>query len=594
MKNRFYGRALKVANNNKVAGNIFRRFAAAEEGNVILIFAFALLALLTAAGVAVDMTRVQAARTKLSGCLDTAGLATISRIGTVPAGQDVNAWAQKQVAKYFWVDCPPNDLDTEKTTVTAQLSADNNLLTLNVVAQEPMRLMKLVGIPFVQVTMHSQVKRTSDNTLEVAMVLDNTGSMGLTLSSQIPTAAKDSKMAALQTAANNFVDILLGNNTAAPANMWVGIVPFAQAVNIGTNNKSWVDFTNAQDYGPTTGLNGSCMSYNGKTASTTPFMMPATSATCYYDNVTPGQYASVPPWGTNNWYGCVSARKGPYDLSDDVPSSKRFPAYYYPSIDSATILSDYGSYPQMSSNFAQMLANPWLTPPTASSSVLKYETPLLPVVSSPPPPDVLRQPQGPNAYCTTPITLMTHDKATLKAGIDAMTPNGNTMIPMGLVWGWHMLSQSWRGTWGGDMGSAGLPYDDNNAIHYKAIVFMTDGFNSFFPGSYSSYGMLKDKQVGTDDQAQAELMLDYRTLDLCNRMKNKGIIIYTIGFGLTDNKTSFAKSGTTPDINGTLLSACASQKADGTPYYYLASSQDGLVQAFQNIARTLLDPRVVK
>ena len=38
------------------------------------------------------------------------------------------------------------------------------------------------------------------------------------------------------------------------------------------------------------------------------------------------------------------------------------------------------------------------------------------------------------------IVPMTHDRGKIEDGIDAMTADGNTVIPEGLAWGWRTLS----------------------------------------------------------------------------------------------------------------------------------------------------------
>jgi hypothetical protein len=67
--------------------------------------------------------------------------------------------------------------------------------------------------------------------LEVALVLDNTGSM-----------AANNKIGALRTSATDLVNILFGDN-ANPEKLKIGIVPFVSSVNIGSAYNSAVDFT---------------------------------------------------------------------------------------------------------------------------------------------------------------------------------------------------------------------------------------------------------------------------------------------------------------------------------------------------------------
>ncbi len=64
---------------------------------------------------------------------------------------------------------------------------------------------------------------------------------------------------------NTLLDILYGGSNTAN-NLWVGVVPFSQAVNIGTGNSGWLDSTYdaTLDFGPTiTGT--SCQGYTGNT-----------------------------------------------------------------------------------------------------------------------------------------------------------------------------------------------------------------------------------------------------------------------------------------------------------------------------------------
>ena len=76
--------------------------------------------------------------------------------------------------------------------------------------------------------------------LELVLVLDNTGSM-----------TQDNKLTSLKTAATTLVNILTGGQNSVPK-LWMGLVPFSQAVNIGTTYTSWMDTTydNTLNWGP--------------------------------------------------------------------------------------------------------------------------------------------------------------------------------------------------------------------------------------------------------------------------------------------------------------------------------------------------------
>ena len=106
----------------------------------------------------------------------------------------------------------------------------------------------------------------ADTQLEIALVLDTTGSMS------------GNKLASLKVAANNLVDQLVTNNDND--NVKLSVVPFAQYVNVGRNNvnANWVDV----------------MPANGRSV--------------------------------NDWNGCVGSRLGRLDQRVDVVGNNAIPA----------------------------------------------------------------------------------------------------------------------------------------------------------------------------------------------------------------------------------------------------------------------------
>ena len=73
---------------------------------------------------------------------------------------------------------------------------------------------------------------------------------------------------------------------------------------------------------------------------------------------------------------------------------------------------------------------------------------------------------------------MTANATTVTNAINAMTAQGNTHIDLGLAWGWRMLSPRWQGLWGGEMNTNSLPLAYNTKGMNKAVVLLTDGFNT--------------------------------------------------------------------------------------------------------------------
>jgi hypothetical protein len=136
---------------------------------------------------------------------------------------------------------------------------------------------------------------------------------------------------------------------------------------------------------------------------------------------------------------------------------------------------------------------------------------------------------GINSRCPeSEILPLTSNRATLQDHIDDLEADYGTMTNVGLTWGWRTISENWQGKWDGDVEPA--DYDDADTV--KAIVFMTDGVADWGPGWYSAYGHLAEGRLGTTNETQAEQEIDDRLLQSCTVAKADGIEIYTVMFAL--------------------------------------------------------------
>ena len=244
---------------------LFFGLAGDERGNMMMYVGFSIMALVGASGSAIDMGRAQYVQARMSSALDAAGLAA----GAIISTQD----AQETASRYFYANFKPGFMDVEITSLTAVPSADNTKINLSVSGTVQTTLMKVLGVDEVEVSATAEVTRSMKG-MELVLVLDNTGSMTSTAGGGV------SKINALKSAGNDLIDILYGENETIE-DLWVGIVPFSQAVNIGSSRTSWVSGT-----------------FN---------------------------------WGTTSWMGCVDAREtSGRDVTDDPPSVALFPRYYWP------------------------------------------------------------------------------------------------------------------------------------------------------------------------------------------------------------------------------------------------------------------------
>lgn len=461
---------------------MFNKLFHHEQGNVAMLTGLSIFALLTATGVSVDMARAQILQAKIQTALDAAGLAAGATANTV----DV----QTQATRYFNANFPSGYLGAGAVTVNASLANGGTIVTLSASTTQPTTFLQAVGITQVSVGANTQITRSNQG-LELAIVLDNTGSM----SSAVQSGGSISKLNALKCAmagnagmgasstycstnglvTKGLLDILYGTSTSIN-NLFISLVPFSDVVYIPTSQKSIMSGA----------ASGGCV--NARSTSTNSTIEPAFNVTY-----------------TNNSTAYVTLK---LDESPDAPAASPF-------------------------NF---------------SKISTSDCP------------------------ASPLIPLQQDKNTLITGVRAMTANGNTMLNIGLPWGWRTLSPSWQSSWVGlptftntnTSTTYTLPLNYGTTQMNKAVVLMTDGENT--QGNNSAYGGSAPNVTG----------LDNRTIEICTAMKKRGIIIYTIGFG--------PASG----VNSTLLQACASKPA----YYFLAPTNAQLATAFQTIGDSLANLRV--
>ncbi|WP_246008332.1 pilus assembly protein TadG-related protein [Afifella aestuarii] len=477
---------------------LFYRYLRREDGSVAPLIGFSALGLIVVIGFAIDVGRAQLVQAKLLNAADAGGLAAGSRIHSTNV--------QDEVEQFVRANFPDGYANAHIASVKAELNDSKTTVTVDASARVPTTFMKLLGFKTLTVSAHSEVTRKMTG-LEVVMVLDNTGSMG-------------SSMGALKTAAKTLVDALFGDD-AVGENLYVGLVPFSQAVNVGKSHKDWLTTADITDP----------------------------------DEIDYGQSAGY------EWEGCVEARPDGYDVTDDPPSAKKFDPYYWPDSSrydwiKTTPGSRYCDGPLI---LGFICLGTWRESPGTKT----YE---------------ITKDQGPNYKCPQVVTRMTPIKANIISGINNMSALGNTYLNIGAVWGWRMLSPSWRGLWGGDMETYNLPLDYENNLISKAAILMTDGRNevSGALNDYAAYGSLWDGRLGTTNQYEADKELNERLSMVCKSMNTAGIKVYTIVFRTTD-----------PSIQK-LMRECASDPS----LYFDSPDPAALKSAFEQIGDSLSNLRV--
>ncbi len=186
---------------------------------------------------------------------------------------------------------------------------------------------------------------------------------------------------------------------------------------------------------------------------------------------------------------------------------------------------------------------------------------------------------GPNQYCPEELLPLTNSRSEIEDKVDSLVAHGFTNTAIGTMWGWRTLSP-------GAPFTEGVSYDDGQ--WQKAIVIMTDGTNSIAStdthrGSIATvYGFAEEERMGEgiNDVGDMQDEMDAKMLRICQRMKDEGILVYTIMFGLNNDGVE------------DLFQACSTEP--DAPYFHNASDGDDLSEAFSEVASDLVQLHVSK
>lgn len=514
-----------------------RSFRTDQSGGTIILFSLGFMVLLLAAAVAIDYGRAEIERQQMQRALDAAALAAAHKIGQPDQDEQIRAVAES----YFRANTPANStLTIDSITVNpaageVRMTSGGNVMTT---------LLSAFGINTIAVGGNSRVVR-GERTVELALVLDNSGSMA-------GTPLQD-----LKTATQNLTNVIFagaeGNDKVR-----IGIVPFAGSVKLGpeVRDASWID----------------------------------------HDGESPVHFENFAEQKTRHtlfsqlgveWAGCVEARPAPYDTNDATPTAGNPATLFVPMFapDEPDDVNDGGnSYPNnylsdfggacptpeqvcVKYNTRKQRCDQWgpkpLTPAVAQGRTCKYDggTPTG---------------AGPNAGCTTqPIMDLTSDRTAVTAAIDSMIASGTTNIGEGLMWGWRLLSPE-------------APYTTARSFHdvsnQKFIILMTDGQNTYNRYSnpnwtfYGAFGYGVKERLGTTNSSNAMLaQMNAKTLAACANAKAQGITVYTIAFRLESDPATLS-----------LLSSCATSVDKA----YRAGDGSALINTFQAIAREIAQLRI--
>ena len=211
----------------------WRRLLVEQRGAVAAIMGLAIIPLFAVVGLAIDTGRGYMLKSKLSYAIDAAGLAGGRAFDTDHRREDI--------LMFFEANFPTGYMNSELLPDHPVITFNDaqNTITIEASATIPTYFMRVVGVPDVTVSARTVIQRELRG-MELVLVMDNTGSM-----------RGNGGMDAMKPAATDLINILYGDRETVPQ-FWVGVVPYAASVNIGTQHEDWLTGYNAADFLPTT------------------------------------------------------------------------------------------------------------------------------------------------------------------------------------------------------------------------------------------------------------------------------------------------------------------------------------------------------
>ena len=517
-----------------------RSLAQNRQGNVAMIFAVAAVPMTLATGMGVDMVRSYAVKVQLANALDAAGLAVGSSDIAKLSSDALNQRLQNFIAANY----PGTNLDGPVVSAMSPDPSNSNIINFTASAKVPTTFMRVIGVDDMTVSAYSQVTRGIEG-LELALVLDNTGSMmcGSGGTSNCSQGVPPSNITSLKTDATDIIDTLF-SYSADPSKLRIAVVPYVTAVNVGP---ALAQSSLLNTYVPNSG--GIYKDYKNQT------ILDPDGNNIVFD-------AAQNPTSTQ-WKGCVieptitgedAASNGP-DFTEPAGGWNLTWTPYYWRSGSKSVF--YGTN------------NTWIYSTTSGGVTTKHVGVQYVSLDGDVSTATTFQSYGPNLSCPTPLVRLTSDKSSLIAATSGMTAwaNSGTAIHVGMIWGWRALSPN------APFGD-GKPYNTKGWV--KAVVLETDGINDIGTTQLTGLGYLADGKMGSTNLATAMSNLNSRLAKICTNMRNAGIVIYTIGLG----------AGAT---NSTLQN-CAQPPGK----FYPAPTAAELKTAFQQIAQSLNNLRLSK
>lgn len=287
-------------------GEAGRNLVTDRDGNMAIMTVLLLPVTLFFFGGAIDFTRANVVRSDLVESLDAAGLA-VARLAETPTVKTMNAgdranylkeYGENLFYENFQHENLVRDLNVEfiinSTTITPTATGKLDTLILGAAGRAFSGTSE--GWDYFDLSIDTEITRQGSGRVEVAMVLDVTGSMG-------NSVGGTKKIVSLRDSVDKMLDILYADDTSNEF-VKMGIVPFNAYVNPGAAASWSDDWTNEDGDGLYHGVRFFHVESDGDVDAAT-----SVNHLDLFNSVT----------GTS-WKGCVEARPYPLDELDISPT----------------------------------------------------------------------------------------------------------------------------------------------------------------------------------------------------------------------------------------------------------------------------------
>ncbi|GLS02075.1 pilus assembly protein TadG [Brevundimonas denitrificans] len=597
------------------------------RGNVAMLFGLSLpvLILMTVGGV--DLHRASTVRVNLQDALDAATLAAARS----PYSEDEDLQAVGMAALRANLKAYPDiilrEADTtfslnEDAVVVASSRVDVKALVANIFLPPYGKFMD----DYLPVGAHSEVNRSSRN-LEVALVLDITGSMA------------GSRITAMKAAARDLVDLVV-QDVQEPYYTRMSVVPYSIGVNVGSwanaargtpigarniAHMAWAAASARNISGITRASTGVVTTSTGHGLVSNDYVwirnvdgMEEVNNRAYRVQRISSTRFSLQSWNGTSW---VTVNTNGYDSYDDDGEVRKCLVsdcsvqvtapghgladgegvyitgangmtqvnnrpYIVSNVTANTYTigvngAEWGAHTSGGSSWCGRDGCQWrvfrnisgnLRAQQISTCVTERTGAQAYTSAAPSTALVGRNYPATNAPCPSAVIRpLSSDKAAMKSLISSFNVTGSTAGHIGLAWGWYTVSPSFNALWSGNPAGVASP---NELL--KAVILMTDGeFNT----NYCTGVLASDSGNGGERINCAATNGDPfdQAEELCDAMKAEGVMIFTVGLEL-------ASGGEAEDV----MQYCATSP----DHVYLPASGGDLSEAFAAIGRELTQLRI--